>query len=131
MGSQRVKHDSAQHSTAYPVNPNHPPSFSLLGFYKYAIYFSLFSFSFEITVKYTLLIPSCILIRISGFIPLSFVKVLIVQLCLTLCDPIDYTACQAPLSMAFSRQVHWSGEPFPSTGDLPTQGWIAGRFFTI
>ena len=30
-------------------------------------------------------------------------------------------ACQAPLSMEFSRQEYWSGEPFPSPGDLPNQ----------
>ena len=30
---------------------------------------------------------------------------------LTLCDPMDR---QAPLSMGFSRQEHWSGSPFPS-----------------
>ena len=28
-------------------------------------------------------------------------------------------ACQAPLSMEFSRQESWSGLPFPSPGDLP------------
>ena len=28
-------------------------------------------------------------------------------------------ACQAPLSMGFSRQEYWSGWPFPSPGDLP------------
>ena len=28
-------------------------------------------------------------------------------------------AHQAPLSMGFSRQEHWSGLPFPSPGDLP------------
>jgi len=28
-------------------------------------------------------------------------------------------AHQAPPSMGFSRQEHWSGEPFPSPGDLP------------
>ena len=28
-------------------------------------------------------------------------------------------ACQAPPSMGFSRQGHWSGLPFPSPGDLP------------
>ena len=28
-------------------------------------------------------------------------------------------ACQAPLSMGFSRQEHWSGLPFPPPGDLP------------
>ena len=26
---------------------------------------------------------------------------------------------QAPLSMGFPRQEHWSGVPFPSPGDLP------------
>ena len=31
-------------------------------------------------------------------------------------------ACQAPLSMGFSRQEYWSGEPFPSPRDLPNLG---------
>ena len=31
-------------------------------------------------------------------------------------------AHQAPLSMGFSRQEHWSGLPFPSPGDLPDPG---------
>ncbi|XP_060994281.1 WAP four-disulfide core domain protein 1 isoform X2 [Dama dama] len=31
-------------------------------------------------------------------------------------------ACQAPLSMRFSRQEYWSGLPFPSAGDLPDPG---------
>ena len=35
------------------------------------------------------------------------------QLCPTLCDPIDGSH-QAPLSLGFSRQEHWSGSPFPS-----------------
>ena len=29
---------------------------------------------------------------------------------------------QAPLSMEFSRPEHWSGQPFPSSGDLPYLG---------
>jgi len=29
---------------------------------------------------------------------------------------------QAPLSMGFSRQEYWSGLPFPSPGNFPTQG---------
>ena len=33
-----------------------------------------------------------------------------------------YVACQAPLSMGFSRQEYWSGLPFPSPGDLPDPG---------
>ena len=31
-------------------------------------------------------------------------------------------ACQAPLSMEFSRQEYWSGLPFPPPGDLPNTG---------
>ena len=38
-----------------------------------------------------------------------------VQLFVTSCT----VACQAPLSMGFSRQEHQSGMPFPSPGDLP------------
>ena len=48
-------------------------------------------------------------------------------------------ACQAPLSMAFSRQEYWSGLPFPTLGDLPEPGIepesllspaLAGELFT-
>ena len=31
-------------------------------------------------------------------------------------------ACQAPLSIGFSRQEYWSGLPFPSPEDLPDPG---------
>ena len=50
------------------------------------------------------------------------------------------TACQAPLSMEFSRQEYWSELSFPSPGDLPDPGIepmslaspaLAGRFFTV
>ena len=45
-------------------------------------------------------------------------------------------ACQAPLSMEFSRQEYQSGLPFPPPGHLPDPGIepvspaLAGRFFT-
>ena len=48
-------------------------------------------------------------------------------------------ACQAPLSMKFSRQEYWSGLPCPPPGDLPEPGIelssltspaLAGGFFT-
>ena len=35
------------------------------------------------------------------------------QLCPTLCDPIDGSPTGFP-SLGFSRQEHWSGLPFPS-----------------
>ena len=41
-----------------------------------------------------------------------------VQLCMTLWT----VACQAPLSIGFSRREYWSGLPFPPPGDLLTQG---------
>ena len=31
-------------------------------------------------------------------------------------------ACQAPLSMGFSREEDWSEFPFPPPGDLPNPG---------
>ena len=48
-------------------------------------------------------------------------------------------ALQAPLSVGFSRQEHWSGLPCPPPGDLPDPGAeamylmslaLAGGFFT-
>ena len=38
------------------------------------------------------------------------------QSCPTLCDP-QMAACQAPLSLGFSRQEHWSGLPSCKTYD--------------
>ena len=47
-------------------------------------------------------------------------------------------ACQAPLSMGYSRQEYWSGFPFPPPGDLsdagikpvsPVAPALADRFF--
>ena len=46
------------------------------------------------------------------------VKVLVVQSCSTLCNPMD-CACKAPLSMGFLRQEYWSGLLLPSPRDLP------------
>ena len=58
------------------------------------------------------------------------------QSCLTLCDSV---ACQAPLSMGFSRQQYWSGLSFLPPEDFPIPGiepeslsspTLAGGFFT-
>ena len=46
----------------------------------------------------------------------------LLQSCPTLCDPVNYIACQAPLSMEFSRQEYWSRLPFSSPGGLPEPG---------
>ena len=46
---------------------------------------------------------------------------LVPKSCTTLATPWT-VACQAPLSMGFSRQAYWSGFPFPSPGDLPDLG---------
>ena len=46
---------------------------------------------------------------------------LVAKSCPTLAIPWT-VACQAPLSMGFSRQEYWSGLQFPSPGDLPDLG---------
>ena len=56
-----------------------------------------------------------------------------------LCATLWTVACQAPLSVGFSRQEYWSGLPCPPSGDLPdpeiepmsfTSPGSAGGFFT-
>ena len=47
--------------------------------------------------------------------------VLVTQPCLTLCEPWT-VACQAPLSMEFSRQEYWSGLSFSRPADLSDPG---------
>ena len=60
---------------------------------------------------------------------------LVVKLCSTLHDPMDYSPL-VPLSMGFHKQEYWSGLPFPAPGDLPhpgikpTSSALADRFFT-
>ena len=45
----------------------------------------------------------------------------VAQSCPTLATPWTL-ACQAPLSMGFSRQEYWGGLPCPPPGDLPDPG---------
>ena len=58
---------------------------------------------------------------------------LVAKSCSTLGTPWTI-ACQAPLSMGFSRQAYWNGLQFPPLGDLPDIGMkplspaLAGRF---
>ena len=60
--------------------------------------------------------------KISKPYPLSIISgSLVAKSYLTLATPWTI-ACQAPLSMGFSRQEYWSGLPFPSPGDLPDPG---------
>ena len=64
---------------------------------------------------------------------------LVAKSCLGLSVIPRTVACQAPLSMGFSRQKYWNGFPCRSPGDLPNPGIkpvsltspvLAGRFFT-
>ena len=78
-----------------------------------------------------------------GCVNLGGRKALAIQgMCVLLLSHVQLSATpqivqQAPLSMEFSRQEHWSGLPCPSPGDLPDPGiktrflCIAGRFLTI
>ena len=54
------------------------------------------------------------------------------QLCLTLCNPMDYSPPGSSVHGVF-QVGYWSALPFPSPGDLPNPGIepvLAGRFFT-
>ena len=57
----------------------------------------------------------------SIFLIVKRVVILVAKSCLTLVTPWT-VACQATLSMGFSRQEYQSGLPFPSPGDLPDPG---------
>ena len=59
--------------------------------------------------------------------------------CVQLFATLGAVACQASLSMRFSRQEYWNGLPFPPPGSLPKAGIelmplmspaLAGAFFT-
>ena len=59
--------------------------------------------------------------------------------CVQLFGNLWTVACEAPLSMGFSRQEYWSGVPFPSLGDFLDTGIeptslispaLGGGFFT-
>ena len=56
--------------------------------------------------------------------------------CVQLFATLRTGAHQAPQSMGFSREEHWSGLPFPPPRDHPDPGTepassaLAGRFFT-
>ena len=52
----------------------------------------------------------------------SCMKVKVAQLCLTLCDPMDYSLPGSSVH-GILQQEYWSGFPFPSPGDLPDP-WI-------
>ena len=76
-------------------------------------------------------------LSVSIFACLGNNKVLVTQLCPSLCDPWT-VAHQALPSMGFTRQEYWRALPIPSPGDRSswlrdqTQvSYIAGRLFTI
>ena len=68
-----------------------------------------------------------ILMKVHKVIPIlsTFNLVVCVCLCVFSCVRL-YTlwtiACQAPLSMEFSRQEYWIGLPFPPSGNLSNPG---------
>ena len=95
---------------------------------------------------------SCISVSVSCLLPASFSKALSplqvlsdwCWVCMLSSAPLSVTpwtaACQAPLSVGFSRQEYWSGLPFPSPGDNPHPGIkpmspvapaLAGKFLPL
>ena len=83
-----------------------------------------------------LLLEACQVIMLK--ICLCVLRCLVAQLCLTLCDPMDYSPPDSS-AHGISREEYWSGVPFPTPRDLPGPGiepeslgspTLAGRFFT-
>ena len=72
---------------------------------------STFTMQNSIPVARLCYVHACVLSRFSR-----------VQLCVTLWT----SARQAPLSIGFSRQEHWSGLPCPPPRDLPDLHWQVG-----
>ena len=70
------------------------------------IYFSIFR---------VLCFPTCVCVCVCQL--LSHVQLFVI---------LWTVACQAPLSMEFSRQEYWSGQALPSSGDLLQQGIESG-----
>ena len=65
------------------------------------------------TLKKLFLKIQCISFIKPHFCVREFAAAKSLQLCLTLCDPIDGSPPGSP-SLEFSRHEHWSGLPFPS-----------------
>ena len=88
---------------------------------------------------YSTLLGWCDSGAVSLILTLGCVRPKSLQLCWTLCGPMDCIAHQATLSTEFSRQEYWSGLPCPPPGDLSDPGIepgslasraLAGGFFT-
>ena len=90
----------------------------------------------------TLVSASSELDTLCASLTVSFSKLLLFSrsvMCYTFVTPWT-VACQAPLSVEFSRQEYWSGLPFPSSGNISNPGikpmfpafskWYSGFFTT-
>ena len=51
--------------------------------------------------------------------------------CVQLCVTLWTVACQASLSMGFSREEYWSGQPCLPSGDLPDSGIEPASLFVV
>ena len=100
MGSARVRHDLATKALPPPL-----VNFTFLGSSYFCIPIDILQFCLGVQLSFLELIWIC---QILWLVVLSrFSRV-------WLCATPWTAACQAPLSMGFSRQEHWSGLPFPS-----------------
>ena len=95
--------------------------------------------------------PCSALSKLQMFLTLTISLIILLPVCRCVLNHFNHVqlfatlwtiACQAPLSMRFSRQEHWSGLPCPPPEDLPYPGTesaslispaspaLAGGFFT-
>ena len=69
-------------------------------------------------------------------VPVGLDKVLVIQLCLTLCDPVEYSLLGSSVHRIFqARILQWVTIPFSRESSQPRDrtrvSCIAGRFFSI
>ena len=74
------------------------------------------------TVKKKIYMPFNSYLRVTSLLIQPLLRVLSHISPVQLCATVWTVARQAPLSMGFSRQEHWSGLSFPPPGDLPNPG---------
>ena len=92
----------------------------------------LYCSNLELNLQYLRGMPVCL---ISLWIPSEWMKVLVAQSCLTLCNPMDYSPPgSSVLGALWARILKWVTIPFSRGSSQPrNQTWvslIAGRFFT-
>ena len=91
--------------------------------------FFIYTLNTETKIAFVFPLPQCVYVVRGNNSRLYFILLVFVVFVVerkkshsVMSDSLRPHGYQAPLSMRFSRQEYWSGLPFPSPGNFPTQG---------